>query len=188
MSRVCELTGKRPTTGNRVSHANNKKRRRFLPNLHTQRFRLEGEKRWVSLRVSTNALRTIEKNGLDAVVADLSFISLTLVIPALVRVCTPGAVLVLLVKPQFEAGKAEVDRGSGVIRDPEVWLTVLEAVDVSVRGHAAAIMEGMPSPITGADGNVEFLVHVRAGTVGAPLDATGLVAEVLRSREQAVDR
>jgi large subunit ribosomal protein L28 len=71
MSRVCELTGKRPTTGNRVSHANNKKRRRFLPNLHTQRFWLEGEKRWVSLRVSTTALRTIEKNGLDAVVAQL---------------------------------------------------------------------------------------------------------------------
>ncbi|MFM8517437.1 MAG: 50S ribosomal protein L28 [Nevskiaceae bacterium] len=71
MSRVCELTGKRPTTGNRVSHANNKKRRRFLPNLHRQRFWLEGEQRWVSLRVSTNALRTIEKNGLDAVVDDL---------------------------------------------------------------------------------------------------------------------
>ena len=71
MSRVCELTGKRPTTGNRVSHANNKKRRRFLPNLHTQRFWLEGEQRWVSLRVSANAMRTIEKNGLDAVVADL---------------------------------------------------------------------------------------------------------------------
>ena len=71
MSRVCELTGKRPTVGNRVSHANNKKRRRFLPNLHTQRFWLESEQRWVSLRVSTNALRTIEKNGLDAVVTDL---------------------------------------------------------------------------------------------------------------------
>ena len=71
MSRVCEITGKRPVTGNRVSHANNKKRRRFLPNLHTQRFWLEGEQRWISLRVSTKALRTIEKNGLDAVVADL---------------------------------------------------------------------------------------------------------------------
>ena len=71
MSRVCELTGKRPTTGNRVSHANNKKRRRFLPNLHTQRFWLEGEKRWVTLRVSTNALRTIEKNGIDVVLAEL---------------------------------------------------------------------------------------------------------------------
>ncbi len=71
MSRVCEVTGKKPGVGNRVSHANNKKRRRFLPNLHTQRFWLEGEKRWVSLRISTNALRTIEKNGIDAVIADL---------------------------------------------------------------------------------------------------------------------
>ncbi len=71
MSRVCQVTGKRPVTGNTVSHANNRKRRRFLPNLHTQRFWLENEKRWVSLRVSTNALRTIEKNGLESVLADL---------------------------------------------------------------------------------------------------------------------
>lgn len=71
MSRVCQVTGKRPVTGNTVSHANNRKRRRFLPNLHTQRFWLENEKRWVSLRVSTNGLRTIEKNGLEAVLADL---------------------------------------------------------------------------------------------------------------------
>jgi large subunit ribosomal protein L28 len=71
MSRVCEVTGKRPAVGNTVSHANNKKRRRFLPNLHQQRFWLEGEKRWVSLRVSANGLRTIEKKGIDAVVAEL---------------------------------------------------------------------------------------------------------------------
>ena len=71
MSRVCDVTGKKPAVGNRVSHANNKKRRRFLPNLHTQRFWLEGEKRWVSLRISTNALRTIEKKGIDVVVAEL---------------------------------------------------------------------------------------------------------------------
>jgi len=71
MSRVCDVTGKRPAVGNRVSHANNRKRRRFLPNLHTQRFWLEGEKRWVSLRISTRGLRTIEKNGIDAVVAKL---------------------------------------------------------------------------------------------------------------------
>jgi large subunit ribosomal protein L28 len=71
MSRVCEITGKRPAVGNRVSHANNKKRRRFLPNLHVQRFWLEDEKRWISLRVSSNGLRTIEKNGIDAVLADL---------------------------------------------------------------------------------------------------------------------
>src|SRR5262245_1306664 len=71
MSRVCEVTGKSVAVGNRVSHANNKKRRRFLPNLHTQRFWLEGERRWVSLRVSTRGLRTIEKNGIDSVIADL---------------------------------------------------------------------------------------------------------------------
>jgi large subunit ribosomal protein L28 len=71
MSRVCEVTGKKPTVGNTVSHANNKRRRRFLPNLHTQRFWLEGEKRWVSLRLATSALRTVEKNGIEAVVAKL---------------------------------------------------------------------------------------------------------------------
>ena len=71
MSRVCEITGKRPKVGNRVSHANNKKKRRFLPNLHEQRFWLEDEKRWVKLRVTSNALRTIEKNGIESVVAKL---------------------------------------------------------------------------------------------------------------------
>ena len=71
MSRVCEVTGKKPMTGNTVSHANNRKRRRFLPNLHVQRFWLEDEKRWVRLRVSAQAMRTIEKNGIDVVVAKL---------------------------------------------------------------------------------------------------------------------
>ncbi len=71
MSRVCEVTGKGPVVGNRVSHANNKKRRRFLPNLHTQRFWLEAEKRWVSLRVSAHGLRTMEKKGIEQVVAEL---------------------------------------------------------------------------------------------------------------------
>jgi large subunit ribosomal protein L28 len=71
MSRVCQVTGKGPKTGNTVSHANNRKRRRFLPNLHTQRFWLETERRFVSLRVSTRGLRTIEKRGIEVVVADL---------------------------------------------------------------------------------------------------------------------
>ena len=71
MSRVCEVTGKRPIVGNRVSHANNKKKRRFLPNLHEQRFWLEDEKRWIKLRISANALRTIEKKGIDVVIAEL---------------------------------------------------------------------------------------------------------------------
>ena len=71
MSRVCQVTGKRPTYGNTVSHANNKKRRRFLPNLHTHRFWLEGEKRFVTLRVSTRGLRTIDKLGIEKVLANL---------------------------------------------------------------------------------------------------------------------
>ena len=71
MTRVCEVTGKKPAVGNRVSHANNKKRRRFLPNLHTQRFWLENEKRFVRLRVSRQGLRIIDKLGIEQVVADL---------------------------------------------------------------------------------------------------------------------
>lgn len=71
MSRVCQITGKRPMTGNTVSHANNRRRRRFLPNLHVQRFWVESERRFVSLRISTRGLRTIEKKGIDAVIADL---------------------------------------------------------------------------------------------------------------------
>jgi large subunit ribosomal protein L28 len=71
MSRVCEITGKKPAVGNRVSHANNKTRRRFLPNLHTQRFWVETEKRWVTLRLTTSGMRTVEKRGIDKVVAEL---------------------------------------------------------------------------------------------------------------------
>ncbi len=72
MSRVCQVTGKRPTYGNTVSHANNRRRRRFLPNLHPHRFWLEAEKRFVTLRVSTRGLRTIDKLGIEKVLADLA--------------------------------------------------------------------------------------------------------------------
>ncbi len=71
MSGICQVTGRRSTTGNRVSHANNKTKRLFKPNLRTQRFWLESEGRWVRLRVSTAALRTIDKKGIDAVVAEM---------------------------------------------------------------------------------------------------------------------
>ena len=71
MARVCQVTGKGPMVGNNVSHANNKTKRRFLPNLQSRRFWVESENRWVRLRVSTKALRTIDKNGIDAVLADL---------------------------------------------------------------------------------------------------------------------
>ena len=71
MARVCQVTGKGPMVGNNVSHANNKTKRRFLPNLQSRRFWVESENRWVRLRVSASALRTIDKLGIDAVLADL---------------------------------------------------------------------------------------------------------------------
>src|SRR5450631_2568034 len=71
MARVCQVTGKRPMVGNNVSHANNKTKRRFLPNLHYRRFWVEGENRWVRLRVTNAALRLIDKVGIEQIVADL---------------------------------------------------------------------------------------------------------------------
>ena len=71
MARVCQVTGKKPMVGNNVSHANNKTKRRFLPNLQSRKFWVESENRWVRLRVSNAALRTIDKNGIDVVIAGL---------------------------------------------------------------------------------------------------------------------
>ena len=71
MSRVCQVTGKAPRVGHHVSHANNKTKRRYLPNLQYRRFWVESENRWVRMRLSNAALRTIDKNGIDAVLADL---------------------------------------------------------------------------------------------------------------------
>jgi large subunit ribosomal protein L28 len=71
MARVCQVTGKRPMVGNNVSHANNKTKRRFLPNLQRRRLWVESENRWVSLRLTNAALRTIDKNGIDAVLLEL---------------------------------------------------------------------------------------------------------------------
>ena len=71
MSKVCQVTGKRPMSGNNVSHANNKTRRRFLPNLHTHRFWVPGEGRWVRLRISSQGLRIIDKLGIEQVLADM---------------------------------------------------------------------------------------------------------------------
>ena len=71
MSRVCMVTGKRPITGNNVSHAQNKTKRRFLPNLHSHRFWVESENSYVRLRVSSKGMRIIDKNGIETVLADL---------------------------------------------------------------------------------------------------------------------
>jgi 23S rRNA (cytidine1920-2'-O)/16S rRNA (cytidine1409-2'-O)-methyltransferase len=114
----------------------------------------------------------------DVVVADLSFISLRTVAPALVALARPGADLIWLVKPQFEAGRAEASRNGGVIREASVWERVLLEVVAALDGLGAAIMGLMPSPIRGADGNVEFLLHARTAT-DATLDADALVAAAL---------
>jgi 23S rRNA (cytidine1920-2'-O)/16S rRNA (cytidine1409-2'-O)-methyltransferase len=102
------------------------------------------------------------------VVADLSFISLRTVADDLLRLAEPGADLVWLVKPQFEAGREEAARGRGVITEPEVWRRVLHEVHDAFAARGAAIMGAMTSPIAGADGNVEFLVHLLAAPAAAP--------------------
>ncbi len=92
-------------------------------------------------------------------VGDLSFISLKLVISPLVAVCHPGVSMVLLVKPQFEAGRAEVSRGRGVISDEAVWERVRTEIDEALVSAGCTVVAWTDSPITGADGNHEFLVH-----------------------------
>ena len=108
-------------------------------------------------------IRTIEPASLggavDVVVADLSFISTSRLVDVLLGVLRDDGDLVVLVKPQFEAGREEVSRGRGVIRDPEVWHRVLDEACGAIEGGGTAIMDVMVSPLRGAEGNVEFLVH-----------------------------
>ncbi len=118
----------------------------------------------------------------DVAVADLAFISLTRAVPVLVGTAlAPGGHLVLLVKPQFEAGRAEVSRGRGVVTDPEVHRRALATVASSLVEHGAVIMGAMPSPITGASGNVEFLLYARSPSDGgaAPSAALAPVADLV---------
>ena len=108
------------------------------------------------------------------IVGDLSFISLRSLVPTLMALSASEATLVLLVKPQFEAGRAEVAKGKGVIREPAVWLRALEDVMGTFLSQGATMMGVMTSPITGTDGNVEFLVHLRAPAMPI-LSGAGLV-------------
>jgi 23S rRNA (cytidine1920-2'-O)/16S rRNA (cytidine1409-2'-O)-methyltransferase len=115
-------------------------------------------------------LRTVDPAQLgpvvDLVVGDLSFISLSLVLDTLGAAAAPGAVYVLLVKPQFEAGRTEVSKGKGIIDNPLIWRRVLSEVSAALLERNAAIMGVMVSPITGSDGNVEFILLGRfAGSV-----------------------
>jgi len=108
----------------------------------------------------------------DLVTADLSFISLVAVAPSLVELCRPGGELVALVKPQFEAGRAAVSRGRGVVADPALWRRALLDVARALGAAGTGIMGAMPSPVRGASGNVEFFLHARRqGTASPGLDA-----------------
>lgn len=100
--------------------------------------------------------------------ADLSFISLTRALDALIACCEPGSDLVLLVKPQFEAGRIEVSKGRGVITDPEIHRRVQSEVTSELNARGATVVAWMTSPLTGGDGNREFLVHATTQRSGFP--------------------
>ncbi|TMK35995.1 MAG: TlyA family RNA methyltransferase [Actinobacteria bacterium] len=112
----------------------------------------------------------------DLLVADLSFISLRLVLPALAELAATGATFVVLVKPQFEAGRARVGSG-GVVRDPEVWRSVLSEVMATARSVSLAPLNVMASPLPGPAGNVEFPLHLVAGSSPFPVDLEAAIRE-----------
>ena len=133
--------------------------------------RLRADPRVTNLeKVNARRLRPeqLPRASYDAVVMDLSFISLRLVLPAVWACLRPGGVLIALVKPQFEAGKAEADKGQGVIRDPSVQAAVVEGVIAFALAELpdASPIGGMDSPLRGADGNREFLVGWRRQAAG----------------------
>ncbi len=129
--------------------------------------RLRADSRVRNLERTNARGLTVDAIGgpVDLIVGDLSFISLRLVIAPLVSVCKPGQSMVLLVKPQFEAGRAEVSRGRGVITDPEVWVRVQTEIEQAFVKAGCEVAGWTDSPITGADGNREFLVHARTPPV-----------------------
>ena len=115
----------------------------------------------------------------EGVVADLSFISLTIVLPALVAVAREDADFVLLVKPQFEVGRGRVGRG-GVVRDPELWAGAIAGVVRCAQGLGLALAGVAPSPLAGPAGNREFFVHLHRGATGDD-DAIGAAIEAVRA-------
>ncbi len=130
-------------------------------------------------------LDTLGADPFGIVVADLSFISLRTVAPVLFGLTRPGAPLVVLVKPQFEAGRREATRGKGVIRDPQVWKEALDSVMGAFRSAGATMMGVMVSPLRGADGNVEFFAHLVAGPAPIGAEPPSATAEIARAVHEA---
>ncbi len=125
--------------------------------------KLRGDRRVLVLE-RTNIRHTtsaIIGGPVDAAVADVSFISLTTVIPTLSALCKPGRAMVLLVKPQFEAGRVEVSRGRGIVTDPKIHDRVRDEIDAALHDAGCDVLGWMDSPLLGGEGNKEFLVHAR---------------------------
>ena len=148
--------------------------------------RLRGDDR-VEVREQTDvrALTVADIGGpVDLVVGDLSFISLTLILPSVIPLVKVDRSLLLLIKPQFEAGRQEASKGRGIISDPQIWRRVLgEVVDCAAQ-HGAALAGVTPSPITGSGGNVEFVAWLKRGGPSMPgseqaMDAAVNEAEAL---------
>ena len=130
-------------------------------------------------------VRTLRREDLpyrpEVVLADLSFISVSKVLPALAEVAVPGADFVLLVKPQFEAGPADVGRG-GVVRNPGVWRRVLEEVMDACRRNDLGPLDLVPSALPGPAGNVEFFLHARLGAAPREVDVEAAIAAAPQRR------
>lgn len=140
--------------------------------------RLRADPRVVVLeRTNLRHVDPAELGTFGAVVADLSFISLTMVMAQLVRSCSSDGWIVLLVKPQFEAGREAVARCGGVVRDPSIWRDAVERVLRSAGEHGGRPLGVMASPVPGAQGNIEFLLHLVPGRP-APTDSLDLAAAI----------
>jgi 23S rRNA (cytidine1920-2'-O)/16S rRNA (cytidine1409-2'-O)-methyltransferase len=115
-------------------------------------------------------------------VVDVSFISLRLILPPMVPLLEPGADVLALVKPQFEVGRGEVGKG-GIVRDPAKHLAVLETIAVAAGAAGLSLRGGCPSPITGAEGNQEFFLHLVPGVPPDPATRAGLLGGIVHGAQ-----
>ena len=132
-------------------------------------------------------IRDVDPAGIgapfDLVTADVSFISLTSVMECLAELAAPGAPVVVLVKPQFEVGRKEASRGRGVIRDPELWQAALDRVLDAATAAGLAPQTAIPSPLKGAQGNVEFFLCLEKGGTLVSVDSSQVVTQVVTQEE-----
>ena len=122
----------------------------------------------------------------DLVTADVSFISLTSVMACLAELAAPGAPVVVLVKPQFEVGRREASRSRGVIRDPEQWQAALDRVLDAATSTGLAPLAAAPSALKGAQGNVEFFLHLEKGGTPSAVDSSQVVTQIVTEEDQIV--